>query len=40
MTEKKGQRDRRRKYTTPELRKGENLRKITAQTGSSRSMGK
>ena len=36
MAEKKDQRGRRRKYTAPELRKGENLRRITAQSGSSR----
>ena len=34
MAEKKGGREGRKRHVAPELRKGESLRKITAQTGS------
>jgi hypothetical protein len=34
MAEKKNRRERRRRYTAPELKKGENLRRVTASIGS------
>jgi hypothetical protein len=33
MAEKKPETAKRKRYVTPELKKGENLRRITAQTG-------